>query len=195
MINYQWWWWGWKKAKGKSSSEIPKRGSLVIYYPSVFCWCMILLYVSERFFESGSMVEWHFLWRILKLPISGDMQPIVSSKFSLYITYIYNILQLTYICICYQSLPQPTVSPSSSLHGIGCATPRWRWCFCWSGSAVKCRRRGLLVLNVGNGWEWMGMDGLLGLLIVSQWIPENSLRLALRLVPPGHFWDLFHPMR
>jgi hypothetical protein len=43
--------------------------------------------------------------------------------------------------------------------------------------------------------EWMGMDGLLGLLIVSQWIPENSLRLALRLVPPGHFWDLFHPMR
>ena len=157
MINYQWWWWwGWKKAKGKSSSEIPKRGSLVIYYPSVFCWCMILLYVSERFFESGSMVEWHFLWRILKLPISGDMQPIVSSKFSLYITYIYNILQLTYICICYQSLPQPTVSPSSSLHGIGCATPRWRWCFCWSGSAVKCRRRGLLVLNVGNGWEWMG---------------------------------------
>jgi hypothetical protein len=34
----------------------------------------------------------------------------------------------------------------------------------------------LLVLNVGNGWEWE----LLGLLlIVGQWIiPENSLRLA-----------------
>ena len=31
----------------------------------------------------------------------------------------------------------------------------------------------------GNGWEWMGCWGLLGWLIVGQWIiPEHSLRLA-----------------
>ena len=39
----------------------------------------------------------------------------------------------------------------------------------------------------GNGWEWMGMDGLLGLLIVSRWIiPENSLRLA-QVSPSSHY--------
>ena len=148
---------------------------------------MILLYVSERFFESGSMVKWHFLWRILKLPMSRDA---INSVIQIQLVhYIYLQYFTTYICICYQSLPQPTVSPSSSLHGIGCATPRWRWCFCWSGSAVKCRRRGLLVrlFYVGNGWEWMGMDGLLGLLIVSRWIiPENSLRLA-QVSPSSHY--------
>ena len=122
----------------------------------------IAVYDSARFFESGSMVEWHFLWCILKLPMSRDaINSVIQIQLvhCVYLQYFTNyILILPYFTTTHRFRLTVFVFVSSD-HGIGCVTPRWRWCFCWSGSAVKCRRRGLLVLNVGNGWEWMGMDG------------------------------------